>query len=89
MGKMCVPLYIQKALMPLKEAVYASNGVNPDTDFIGDGIGAYSWEGEIYGVPTEVNGVGNVVNVPVDDVKALGLDQAVSADQWRAVVREL
>ena len=75
MGKMCVPLYIQKALMPLKEAVYASNGVNPETDFIGDGIGAYSWEGEIYGVPTEVNGVGNVVNVPVDDVKALGLDK--------------
>ena len=75
MGKMCVPLYIQKALMPLKEAVYTANGVNPETDFIGDGIGAYSWEGDIYGVPTEVNGVGNVVNVPVDDVKALGLDQ--------------
>ncbi len=75
MGKMCIPLHIQKALMPLKEAVYAANGVNPDMDFIGDGIGAYSWEGDIYGVPTEVNGVGNVVNVPVDDVKALGLDQ--------------
>ncbi len=75
MGKMCIPLHIQKALMPLKEAVYAANSVNPETDFIGDGIGAYSWEGDIYGVPTEVNGVGNVVNVPVDDVKALGLDQ--------------
>ena len=75
MGKMCTPLHIQKALMPLKDSVYAANNVNPDTDFIGDGIGAYSWEGDIYGVPTEVNGVGNVVNVPVDDVKALGLDQ--------------
>ncbi|MFM7582948.1 MAG: ABC transporter substrate-binding protein, partial [Caldilinea sp.] len=75
MGKMCTPLHIQKALMPLKDSVYTVNNVNPDTDFIGDGIGAYSWEGDIYGVPTEVNGVGNVVNVPVDDVKALGLDQ--------------
>ena len=75
MGKMCIPLHIQNALMPLKDAVYAANSVNPETDFIGDGIGAYSWEGDIYGVPTEVNGVGNVVNVPVDDVKALGLDQ--------------
>ena len=75
MGKMCIPLHIQKALMPLKEAVYAANGVNPETDFVGDGIGAYSWEGDIYGVPTEVNGVGNIVNVPVDDVKALGLEK--------------
>ena len=74
MGKVLIPLHIQKALMPLKESVYDAQGVNPDTDFIGDGIGAYTWEGELYGVPTEVNGVGHVVNVPVDDVKAAGLD---------------
>jgi ABC-type glycerol-3-phosphate transport system substrate-binding protein len=74
MGKVLVPLHIQKALMPLKDSVFAEQGVNPETDFIGDGIGAYSWEGDIYGVPTEVNGVGHVVNVPVDDVIALGLD---------------
>jgi ABC-type glycerol-3-phosphate transport system substrate-binding protein len=73
MGKVLVPLHIQKALMPLTESVYNAQGVDPETDFIGDGIGAYTWEGEIYGVPTEVNGVGNVVNVPVDDVEALGL----------------
>jgi len=77
MGKVLIPLHIQKALMPLKESVYDAQGVNPDTDFIGDGIGAYTWEGELYGVPTEVNGVGHVVNVPVDDVEAAGL-----ADQY-------
>lgn len=73
MGKVLVPLHIQKALMPLTESVYDAQGVDPDTAFIGDGIGAYTWDGEIYGVPTEVNGVGNVVNVPVDDVEELGL----------------
>ena len=75
MGKVMIPLHIQKAMMPLKESVYDHNGVNPEKDFIGDAIGAYTWQGDMYGVPTEVNGVGNVVNVPVDDVKKLGLDK--------------
>lgn len=74
MGKVLIPLHIQKALMPLKESVYDAQGVNPETDFIGDAIGAYTWEGDIYGVPTEVNSVGSFVNVPVDDVKAAGLE---------------
>ena len=74
MGKVLIPLHIQKALMPLKESVYDAQGVDPANDFIGDGIGAYTWEGELYGVPTEVNGVGHVVNVPVDDVKKAGLE---------------
>ena len=73
MGKVLIPLHIQKALMPLKESVYDAQGVDPTSDFIGDGIGAYTWEGELYGVPTEVNGVGHVVNVPVDDVEKAGL----------------
>ena len=54
MGKVLIPLHIQKALMPLKESVYDAQGVDPANDFIGDGIGAYTWEGELYGVPTEV-----------------------------------
>ena len=74
MGKVLIPLHIQKALMPLKESVYQTQGVDPETDFIGDAIGAYTWEGDIYGVPTEVNSVGSFVNVPIDDVKAAGLD---------------
>src|SRR5689334_18306735 len=75
MGKVMIPLHIQKAMMPLKESVYDHNNVNPEKDFIGDAIGAYTWQGDIYGVPTEVNGVGHVVNVPVDDVKKAGLDK--------------
>ena len=49
MGKVMIPLHIQKAIMPLKESVYDAQGVNPDTDFIGDAIGAYTWEGEQIG----------------------------------------
>ncbi|MEZ4863589.1 MAG: extracellular solute-binding protein [Caldilineaceae bacterium] len=74
MGKVMIPLHIQKAIMPLKESVYDAQGVDPAKDFIGDAIGAYTWEGELYGVPTEVNSVGSFVNVPVDDVKAAGLE---------------
>lgn len=73
MGKVLAPLHMAKALMPLKESVFNFNKVNPDTDFIGDGIGAYSWDGDIYGIPTEVNGCGSMVNVPVDDIEKLGL----------------
>jgi ABC-type glycerol-3-phosphate transport system substrate-binding protein len=73
MGKVMIPLHIQKAMMPLREVVYQAQGVDPERDFIGDAIGAYTWEGDIYGVPTEVNSVGSFVNVPVDDVEAAGL----------------
>ncbi len=76
MGKVMIPLHIQKAMMPLKESVYDAQGVDPTKDFIGDAIGAYTWEGELYGVPTEVNSVGSFVNVPVDDVKKAGLETA-------------
>jgi ABC-type glycerol-3-phosphate transport system substrate-binding protein len=75
MGKVLIPLHIQKALMPLKESVYDAQGVSPEKDFIGDAIGAYTWEGDLYGVPTEVNSVGSFVNVPVDDLKNAGLDK--------------
>lgn len=73
MGKVLLPLQLQKALMPLSEAVFKPNGVDPKTQFVGDAIGAYTYEQEIWGVPVESNQVGHVVNVPVDDVKAAGL----------------
>jgi len=72
-GPAMVPLLVQNALMPLKASVYDAQGVDPATDFIGDSMGAYVWQGEIYGVPVESNGVGSMVNVPVDEVEALGL----------------
>lgn len=71
-GAAAVPLYVQKALMPLKQAVYDANGVDASA-FVGDSLPPWIWKGEYYGVPVECNGVGSMVNVPVDDVKALGL----------------
>lgn len=73
MGKVLVPLHIQNALMPLLEAVYNQNGIDIDAQFNGDSVEAYSWGDDIWGVPTEMNGVGSMVNVPVDEVEELGL----------------
>ena len=70
MGKQLLPLHLQKALMPLRDTVYASAGVDPVKDFIGDGVGAYTWKNEIWGVPVEANQVGSMVNIPVEDAKA-------------------
>jgi ABC-type glycerol-3-phosphate transport system substrate-binding protein len=74
MGKMCVPLYMTRALLPLKDAVYAANGTNLDKAYFGDGLGAYAWDGDYYGVPMENGCIGNTVSVPVDDIKKLGLE---------------
>ena len=76
MGKVLVPLHIQNALMPLRESVYNHNGLDVDEDFNGDSVEAYQWGDDIFGVPTEMNGVGNMVNVPVDEVEALGMADA-------------
>jgi len=76
-GASMVPLYMQNSTMPLKDSVYAVQGIDPATTFIGDAMGPWVWKDEYYGVPVESNGVGSMVNVPVDDVKALGL-----ADQY-------
>jgi ABC-type glycerol-3-phosphate transport system substrate-binding protein len=73
MGKVLLPLHLQKALLPLKEAVFKAKGVDPATQFVGDAIGAYTYENEIWGVPVESNQVGNTVCVPVEDVQSAGL----------------
>ena len=74
MGEQLTPLHLHQALVPCTEQVYNDMDVDPDEDFIGDAIGAYTWQGEIWGVPTECNGVGNMVNVPSEAVKEIGLD---------------
>lgn len=71
-------LLIQQVCMPITASVYEANGVDPDTDFIADSMGGWRYKGEIYGVPVESNAVGHIVNVPVDEVEALGTD-AVNA----------
>lgn len=72
MGKVMIPLHIQKAVMPLKEVVYNALGVDPNKEFFPEPIQAYTWQGDIYGVPVESNQAGSMVNVPVDDVTKLG-----------------
>ena len=42
MGKVMIPLHIQKAMMPLTESVYQAQGVDPATAFIGDAIGPFA-----------------------------------------------
>ena len=73
LGKTMVPLFIQEALMPLSASVYEAVALDPSEAFIGDAIGPFTWREEIYGVPVETNGVGHIVNVPVEDVEAAGL----------------
>lgn len=73
-GPAMMALYLQKALMPIKASVFDAVGVDPTSAFIGDSLGAYSWQGDYYGVPVECNGVGSMVNVPVDEIKAAGLE---------------
>ena len=72
-GHALTPLHVQKVLLPLDELVYQNQGVDPKTAFIGDSVQAYTWENQIWGVPVESNAVGNTVNVPVDEITALGL----------------
>ena len=73
MGKVLPPLHMQKTLLPLSDLVYKPTGIDPYKDYFPDAAGAYTWENEIWGVPVEVNSVGTMVNVPVDDMKALNL----------------
>ena len=73
MGKVSIPLYIQQGLLPLSDVVFDAVGIVPNEAFQQESIEAYSWEGEIYGVPTEANLVGSMVCVPTQDVDALGL----------------
>jgi len=69
------PLAIQGALSPLNNSVLkAQLGNNYGSYFLGDAIEAFSFHGNTFGVPSEADGgLGLVVNVPVDDVKKLGL----------------
>ncbi len=69
-------LLIQRVCMPIKESVYDANGVIPERDFLADSMGGWRFEDDIFGVPVESNAVGHIVNVPVDDVQALGADAA-------------
>jgi len=72
LGKRLLPL-LQRKLVVDVTPLYGEAKLDAAKDFIGDSVEAYSYDGKIWGVPTEVNGVGNQVAVPVEDVDKLGL----------------
>ena len=73
LGSTAVPLYVQKVLRPLDDIVFKAKHIDPTKEFVGDALAAFQWRGVTQGVPVESNGVGTMVNVPVDDVNAAGL----------------
>lgn len=72
MGEACTPLLMRDLVLSVDETVFEPMGVTED-DWWGDSLEAYEWQGKHYGVPLEANNTGSCVNVPVDDVTALGL----------------
>ncbi|MHB0857217.1 MAG: extracellular solute-binding protein [Anaerolineae bacterium] len=78
MGVGCTQLFLRDILFPMDEAVFAPMGVDAsDKWWSGDSMDVYEWEGKHYGVPLESSNCGQGVNVPVDDLEALGI-----RDQW-------
>src|SRR6476619_3683498 len=43
MGKVLIPLHVQKAILPLSDVVYGSMGVKPDEVFQAESKEAYTW----------------------------------------------
>ncbi|MBI2940007.1 MAG: extracellular solute-binding protein [Chloroflexi bacterium] len=72
MGKALLPLLMRKVLVDVTP-LYREMQVNPKEDFVGDAIGAYSYDGKIWGVPVEINNVGHLLNVPFEDVEKAGI----------------
>jgi len=73
LGSASVALYVNKVLVPVQNSVLKLKGIDPNKAFLGDAVAAFSWKGDILGIPVESNQVGFMVNVPVEDVKAAGM----------------
>src|SRR5262245_13006928 len=75
-GKAAVPLYIRKVLIEC-DPLLKDLGVDIKKDFVGDGVGAYTYEGKLWGIPTETNLVGAQVAIPIDDVEKAGIKEKI------------
>lgn len=71
MGKVLLPIYLRKALVNVSDLFKAWN-LDPSEKFAGDSITAYTYGHQVWGVPVEVNNVGDVVSIPTDDVAKIG-----------------
>src|SRR5262249_18729904 len=67
-------LYIRKVLIEC-DPLLKDLGVDIKKDFVGDGVGAYTYEGKLWGIPTETNLVGAQVAIPIDDVEKAGIKE--------------
>ncbi len=72
MGKVLLPLYLRKAMVNVSD-LFKDWKLDPKEKFAGDSITAYTYGNQIWGVPVEVNNVGDVVSVPADEVQQAGL----------------
>jgi ABC-type glycerol-3-phosphate transport system substrate-binding protein len=75
MGKRLPSLQIQNALLVVDDVVFKANGTDYKKVYYPDAWQAYYFQGKMWGVPGEVGGIGNGVNVPIKDLEALGLDK--------------
>ncbi len=72
MGKVLLPLYLRKAVTNVSD-LFKDWKLDPKAVFAGDSIDAYTYGNQVWGVPVEVNNVGDVISVPADEIKQAGL----------------
>lgn len=80
MGRQITPLVYQDALVDLTDEVY---GDVPDDWFSPVSQGAYTYDGKMYGVPTEGNCVSGVTNVRLDLLEEAGLEDLWPPNQGK------
>jgi hypothetical protein len=69
MGKVLPPLLVKKAVVDVTDLVYKAVGTDVQKDWYGDGIPCYTYEGKIYGVPTEFSTISLCAGWPTEDKK--------------------
>jgi ABC-type glycerol-3-phosphate transport system substrate-binding protein len=77
MGKVLPPLLVKKAAVDVTDLVYKAVGTDVNKDWYGDGIPCYTYEGKIYGVPTEFSTISLAGAWPTEDKKY----NAITADE--------
>lgn len=73
LGSAAIPIFMRNVLQPLDDIVFKAKHVDLAKDFVGDSVQAFTWEGQILGVPVESNAIGFVCSLPVDEIRAKGL----------------
>jgi ABC-type glycerol-3-phosphate transport system substrate-binding protein len=77
MGKALAPYLVKKAVVDVTDLVYKAVGTDIEKDWYGDGIPCYTWEGKLYGVPTEFSTISLAGAWPTEDKKY----NAITADE--------